>query len=854
MKNKMVKAALIGVVLLVVLSISGCRQTTAVEAEFELGYDGVVKISDGNPISAQINNQGKGFIGEVQIEVDKNGQEKLIYAKAFEIAASSEKELEMYIPIYTIQKNFKVSILVEGKEVYSQKIVPKKFISPDHTVIAVITDQPDDYRFMNAVDLPKYRIDDKFMSSYQYGIQSQSYGPLSSTVSSVAVEAVEEEKDRTHVLYFESFAEFKEKVNYDFMDYIYVGKSSHLNVTSEVEGYLLDWMNEGNTLFIESGKDYKKIMSQLPEALINYNITSTEAVEIGTLVGFPLNETMVVTQGGFSATYESDYVVLDESAYGVASEVGAGQLVTLMIDMASDPLDDWLYTHALIKEIFETTNGESDLTYYVDDRYYNNTYRLSRIPDEKAPPYAAMVLIFLIYIAVVGPIIYVVFKAKDKRDYLWIAIPVTSVFFIVVLYLVGFATRYDKPITNSISTITYSEGEGYLEVNTDIALFNNKNEDVTISWSEEENLEFSSDNDRYYGQYQESKKLVGKVLMGKQRSYTAYDTPLWTASYMTANKVLPFEAATDKPLARLLPGDEMMGLEVTNPTPLNLEYAFVTFGNSMYAIGDMEAYETVTVTEGFTGDVYQFFDSELVPNLYGDYTVEGRKRQADIEILRERAENQYYSRMDNNIGSTIDVTIFGVNRDVIGYDININDEETEDFSRNVVNLEGQISYESGEEIVLPQGSLESDYSYDAIRGHMNVYNDHNIGKVVDIYEVYEGSFEWTIPEFVEVSEIGLSVYNMYDNEVFYAIYNTYNKGTVGMPLECEFSLYNVVTNEWDPIELEDSEDATEIIVDVERYVESESVKLRFIVLDSNTTVKHGIAMLSPEVSVKGVVK
>lgn len=852
MKNICLKGFQMVLVVLALLALSGCRQSVSVEADFALGYDGVVKISEGNPLRAKVNNQGEGFEGELQIEIDKDGQSKVIFAKAFEMAPSSEKEIEMYLPVYMIQKNFKVSIVADGREVYSENVVPKKFISPEHIVVAVVTDQPDDYRFVNSISLPKYRIDDKFMQSYHYSSQPTPYSVTVSTKSTVAVEVPEEDIQKTHILYFESFAQFREKVNYDFMDYIYVGKTSHLNMTAETKDYLVEWMNEGNTLFIESGADYKRIMSQLPDELINIDINGTEEVAMDTLNMMTFDDTLVRTQGVIRDVIDSEYISLDGEAFGVLTRVGAGSLVTLLMDMTQSSLVEWDGTSNLLVAVFEASREgrDNNIEYYED--YYHSWYRLSRIPDEMGPPYALMVVIFMLYIVVVGPVLYYIFKRLDKRDHLWIAIPVASAVCLLLLYLVGFATRYTKPISNSISYIEYTEGEDYLKVDTDIALFNNNNSDVTIAWSENENLEFSSENDRYYGQYRENKKLVGKMVTGKVREYTVYDSPLWTPSYMKASKVLPFGVEEGSALAKMQVGEEDMALEITNPTPLDLEYAFAVFGNTMFVIGDLEAGETVVVDDTYRGDMWQFFDQKLVPNLYNDRTTEGRKRQADIEVLRERAERHFnYNMSAFEMTSSSEVTVYGMNRDAVGYDIDINGEDTKDFSRNVVTLSGDISYNPGETVTLPYGSLATRYEYDEFsRGHMHVYNDYNIGNIANIYDVNEGMFYWDVPEFLDVDDMTVAIERIYPEEQFYDIYHRGNGAYHGSSIEAYFYLYNRLTDGWDEVTLVEGEMVTEIDLESDKYVADGKVQLKF---EIEGKVVNGANMKAPELSVKGVV-
>ncbi len=643
------------------------------------------------------------------------------------------------------------------------------------------------------------------------------------------------------------------------MDYIYIGDSSNLNMTQDVALYLEDWMNNGNTLFVETGGDFKKVMNQLPESFINYDIVGTETTTIEeTYSGVDIDETFEAVIGDVNAEVGGDYLVIEDFNYGVVTAFGAGQLVTLRMDFGDAPFDTHGGTTNLINDIVTMISDKE--AFYEDEHYYgyyDMTYRLSRIPDDKAPPYALMVFIFLLYTAIVGPVMYAVFKRMDKRDYLWVAIPAASLICIIVLYLVGFATRYNKPITNAISSIEYTEGKEYFEVTTDIALFNNDNDDVTIAWSEDEDIKFTSNNDYYYrGDAEQAKKVIGKMMVGKNKRYTVYDSPLWTPSYMHGSKVIPFET-DDKAMVKMSMVEEAMTFEVHNSTPLNLEYAFLMFGNTLYKIGDFEAGSTLTLDKGFTGDVYQFFDTEMVPNLYNDYTPEGRKRQADIEVLREKAENQFYAIREGRSNLSGDAVIYGMNRDPIGYNININDEETEDYSRNVVMYNGQVTYEKGETIKLGHGTIETDYSYDEFgRGHMYVYNDYNYGMVADIYELDTFTFEWQIPEFMTIETLELKVDPVYNQELFHNVYGGYGAGE---PEKAIFELYNVRTGRLEEIDFDDSNLSTILDLDIEDYTDNGRLMVQVTILGPNgksegNFKEYGDMMVLPTISVKGVVK
>jgi hypothetical protein len=162
------------------------------DIDFELGYDNALKVSAGNPLKASIKNNGEGFNGELQIEVNQTPNETIIFAKEFQIADYGEKEISLVLPVYTIQKTFKVSVLVDGKRVYEDTINAGRFIAPNQAVIGVISDQPDEYRFLNSARYENY-YGEQDMMNYYYN-----YIPM--------IEEVEE-TNQPEVFYFYGFEE-----------------------------------------------------------------------------------------------------------------------------------------------------------------------------------------------------------------------------------------------------------------------------------------------------------------------------------------------------------------------------------------------------------------------------------------------------------------------------------------------------------------------------------------------------------------------------------------------------------------------------------------------------------------------
>jgi len=64
----------------------------------------VVKIRPDNPVKATIQNNGEDFTGELTVVVTQGVTDQILIATPFTLGKGVEKEITMYVPIYTIQK------------------------------------------------------------------------------------------------------------------------------------------------------------------------------------------------------------------------------------------------------------------------------------------------------------------------------------------------------------------------------------------------------------------------------------------------------------------------------------------------------------------------------------------------------------------------------------------------------------------------------------------------------------------------------------------------------------------------------------------------------------------------------
>ncbi|GEM_PF-1456159 len=791
--------------LMLVALLAGCqKQDTNLEVDLEVGYDQVVKISEGNPLNVTMRNAGEAVSGEIQIDIATDGQSQIVFAVPFDISQGAEKVLDVYIPVYTVQKEFPVRIVVDNTTVYEQKVKARQFLSPERAVIAVISEQPDHYRFFNQMHLSAM-VKEEELYTYDRVTREES--------NEIA------EVKSPHVIFFDSVEAFNERQALDFFDYIYLGNTSNLGFNAGVEKNIIHWMQQGNTLFVETGANYQRMMNQLPEGLKHVAFNEAKEVSldfseanlpfVGDVVlatGNPLNEDVV-------------FIEQQESILGYGERIGAGKLITLSMDLTADPLAQWNTGGIFLSHLMQVLDVQQQMSPGEYEEYYgNNSYRLRYIPMEKKPPYGLMALILGIYSILVGPITYFVLKKKDRRDLMWIIVPTMAIVCVVIIYLFGFMTRYDKPISNSISEINYHQGERFLEINSEIALFNNKNNQMTVSWDSEENFRISSLNtSRYYGENRESKKTKGKLFMGSRGYYESYDTTLWEPTFAVGKKVIPIEKQVEDETVRVNVIDEKVELTVFNPTPIELEYTVAIWGGQMFEVGTLEAYGQKTVSVEGVADVYDYLEKTYqMSQHYQNPGKFSEQLRSDVSFLED---NLYRSYDRNRNRSSDQVMLIGINKDDVGYAIEINDKEVEEYSRNLVALAMDYRFDFAQDMTLPYGFIQPSIMLERY-GYMEEGYSYFDGdaQIIDLYETEKAFFTWKIPEDIAINKLMLKLEKLYTSEAYYEKYRNNSSQNTSNEEPVAIYIQNVQTEQWELIDMTQDE----IDINLETYVSEEN--------------------------------
>ncbi|MDA3847784.1 MAG: hypothetical protein PF505_14795 [Vallitaleaceae bacterium] len=845
-RNYLLKGLLIfGLLIFVMSSQLLAINEEDLEVQVELGYDKTGKIGEGNPVDFTVTNHGEDFSGEIQVYIEGTDGNLTIYAKAFDIANNSTKTISLTVPLLTIQRSFDVAIVSGKKTLYEETIKINEVYSPESAAIGVITSEVDQYRFLGNLS---------YLNTNQKG--NYDYYPMRAYSSTMPV--VDEpytDSMSPKAVFLDGYSSVLTPERLSYFDYLYIGRIDDLTLSDDHISALLNWTQSGGILVIESGNQFQKMEQLIDDKFNIVKFIDTKAVDFDMLYDdMPVGGSVILAE--VDPTIDIDERVkvmsLSDINLGYYKSTGLGKIVELAVDFGTEPLNSWSGKTRLFEDMMSSmVNKTAAEAYYYEDFYQYQNY-LMNVPSRNNAPYMVMLIVLGIYIIGTGPLLYFILKKKDKRTSMWWIIPALSVVSVLAFFLIGFTTRYTKPITNNISTITYEDGDSIAKVDTYMSVLSNKKGDLTISWDREDAFEINSNNfDDYYGYYdaEAAPKTVAKITQGKRINYTIYDAAVWDGNYMEATKTIDFNANDMVNVS--VQGSELV-IEVSNNLPIALEYAFIKWGNYYVDLGTIEPGQVINKTESLSNisflSYYEFDESRFGYMNYGQITK--TTNLADDYPLRDILNMKYGGNYDPSmiLQNSSKVTLTAINRDDIGYELVINDSDFESFHTNIIEINTSINYEPGSTVVFDKQTIQPKVvlSYDEnFKGNGYIdYNAYDQLYYINEFGIIELTYE--LPVDIDLEKLYIEMPMITDVD------NYYNKQGSGAGLAGQVvTIYSKANDDFVPFTEDISTMSDDNLKDGNQIVIR--IDTRFIEYDSQ---QGYVEMLLPsiQIQIEGVVK
>ncbi|MCR8851354.1 hypothetical protein [Lysinibacillus fusiformis] len=429
----MKKTKITALTLLVMLMMSFLLPSTQAQAAASLevkataGISGKAKYQSVVPLQVTVKNNGPVFSGDMAINSSNSYEAASALVVPIDIAAGEEKTFTFYLDGLADNGYSDADLFAfyEGNIEKGKKIAYKgtkrlqsNFLDPTSTFVYTLTDKSDRLSAL---------------------LRLSSFVPQ----NNVEIFNINQLKDYT----FPEDEQGLAMANVIVVDEVVIA-----DLAQKQQEALLKWVQDGGTLLLGASdqvdatagifKDY------LPMSL-SQEMTSISAEILTKLSGGGIFTQPISIHT--ATNHEGSLPVLTENNIVLASKkkIGSGEIIQTAFSLGDQPLASMDGYAALLAKLIDIQSiSQQGMMSQGQSPLDQISYELRNI-NELFPSFEVsvsyMLIVIILYIIIIGPVLYFVLKKVDKREHAWWIIPVFSIVLSIGLFIVGAKDRIVQP-------------------------------------------------------------------------------------------------------------------------------------------------------------------------------------------------------------------------------------------------------------------------------------------------------------------------------------------------------------------------------------------------------------------------
>lgn len=755
------------------------------DVEVNMGYGGNLKVGNNMPITVKVKSDARDIEGRIQVSFssDWNG---IGYEKDINIPKGGEKQITVYAPLNTINGKCFITVFEKDKKIYDDYVTLKAVDNDLTTYVGILSDSFDKL-------------------SYMYNVPSNG-GGKKSNAGNTSVQGKNIKLDE------ENFPQEKEAL-YAFqailIDNFDTSKLSKVQISA-----LKEWISEGGVLLLGTGDSGNKTLAALNNDLIKASIGNSKNISTKAFtskIESSINEVQQINIVDLKVENSEALVKEGNDVLVQKVRVEEGYIIINSFDLALEPFNSWkenlnfaknLYGLAKSNYLDQYRNGRNHGYYMINE--IGNTMSIITVNKIKV-----LSGIIGLYIIIAAPILYIILKKKDKREWMWWIVPGLAVVFSVGVYSLGADSRVKGARANLVYCLDINE-EGLLTGESYSIIKQSTKKEIKIGTKDNKMLEPINEN---YGPGGATDKDSLKYIIHTGNSN-------WVESKNTSlisdiSLKIPFQ---QKKIGQIdaninIDGNNVTG-NIKNSTSIDFEDAYLFVNGNYFKLGDFKKGNSVELKDGEKAESIYDFNHKINDNAYGPqvFSQEGiEKRQAErrrINLFEARFNNGYRGNDENK------AIFIAYPKNIKEDTMLVNEKEVLQDSYAIVTSNVKLNFEKNGYVNYPRGFVP--------------------------YTIAQGSS-------LGYDKYGSAVNGTGSAEIIYSIGKTINYEEVAIQVNhgrAKISIWNNVKKEWSPIDVE-----TTTIKDeqIKALVNSQGeVKLKIELKDDYIQI--------PKVGMKGRVK
>lgn len=544
------------------------------DADISAGFDGMYLVGNSVPVRGTITNKGKAFRGELQVksyvyqEMDLNDmdyKEYILYSKQMELAEGARETVDMEVVMGTVVKHLEVSLVTETGEVVFRKNISVKALSPDTAAIAILSGQPEQVRYLSQLE--------KNMGQY-----------------------------KTKVLFLDekSFPVSKEVM--ESFSAVIIDDIDTSDLQQAQKNALADWVRGGGLLILGTGTHSSRVLGGLDfledisieNSIPVSSLETTKGERIGLSV--PMDVVEIKKDNAEPIWKNGDIVLTDKI------QIGAGKVFLHHFALGLAPFGSLPQAGTILGD-FYTANGQEYWTGNAENIERKMSERpvanfFTRVPSMENAPIYFIFAIIILYILLVGPVLYYVLKKRECQGKGWVIIPMSALVCMGLILLISRVSGYRDSIVQVASIIEVKQSADIGNARVGINIMSPRKGDVTFSGEGMTGFHVSDQNHNWGSVRMENntEKCIYKIEVGESPQITFYDNGIWQNNQLQTDAVVQLGGTIENDVHLI--GDICKGT-VTNNTTVDFSDAYLDINGFFLALGSLPAGESVTVKEKY---------------------------------------------------------------------------------------------------------------------------------------------------------------------------------------------------------------------------------------------------------------
>lgn len=350
------------------------------------------------------------------------------------------------------------------------------------------------------------------------------------------------------------------------------------------------------------------------------------------------------------------------------SRYGGGQIYIAAFDLSMDPLTDWPGLTLLFDRLLAANLPVNFLrtAYSIDQSSgYPFINALGSVEELKLPSIGWMLVLLAAYLILAVPVSYIILKRRDKREWMWLAVPAWALVFSLAIYGFGVSARGTGAVASQVGLVTLGKDTASLQAY--VGIYNHRRGDVQVTLDSAVPAYPVSEQNNRVDVVQTGKSGISIQSDGRTTGILLRDLPMWTMGGFGWRESIPMQQGVTSTLTMK---EGSLSGQVYNGTPWALEDAVIYTGYGYQLLDTLMPGQTVQVDiaqsiapAGQRMDIYW----QMVNDLYGNI----RYGQGDIREVREGLLHSV-SPMNTAAGSTAGCMLIAFTQDIAYPSITVN--------------------------------------------------------------------------------------------------------------------------------------------------------------------------------------